>query len=238
MALTEDQVVTFRGIDTKGSPFILKYEVSDNHLTGTGCNDAIFEALGLNEPQAEDFCSKYYGYKSGVGAWPSCRRYDYEALERVVIALTALCDQTIANHIKMDKIRTITPSQAQQIIDCACVEWKNKLFDQWGVSIVFKTPIKIQEEFYNQMRKACTPDQHKLFDEIFSSDIKDIDLTDASTIDGRALFDLKGNNALIQKRNTGILRDKAFYLNSNFDWSIVKDDCDEFCLVPKHKEQS
>ncbi len=70
------------------------------------------------------------------------------------------------------KTRTITSEQAQSIIDVACETWKNILFDKWGKAIVLKQEITIDESFYQEMRKACTAPQNKLFDKIFGKDFK------------------------------------------------------------------
>jgi len=66
--------------------------------------------------------------------------------------------------------KTITYQQAQEIIDIACSTWKDTLFEKWGKDIILKRSIEISQEFYDQMRKACTTPQHKLFDEIFDKD--------------------------------------------------------------------
>jgi hypothetical protein len=66
-----------------------------------------------------------------------------------------------------ETMKTITHTQAQQIIDIACSKWKNELFDHWGKNIVLKHNIVITDEEYQRMRKACTHEQHQLFDEIF-----------------------------------------------------------------------
>lgn len=68
------------------------------------------------------------------------------------------------------KSRTITPQQAQSIIDIACARWKEDLFNMWGKDIVLKNNITINETDYKCMRAACTPTQHVLFDEIFGKD--------------------------------------------------------------------
>lgn len=70
--------------------------------------------------------------------------------------------------IKQDKyMRKIKIEQAQAIIDIACQTWKTKLAKLWGESMVLNKYVEISEEFYQEMRKACTQEQHKLFDEIF-----------------------------------------------------------------------
>jgi len=69
-----------------------------------------------------------------------------------------------------ETMKTITHTQAQQIIDIACPKWKGTLSERWGRHIVLKQSIAITEESYQEMRKACTSEQNELFDEIFGKD--------------------------------------------------------------------
>jgi hypothetical protein len=69
-------------------------------------------------------------------------------------------------------MRTITPQQAQKIINIACVGWKKTLAGKWASHIVLKQDVTITDAFYRQMRGACIPYQHELFDEIFGKDVK------------------------------------------------------------------
>lgn len=71
--------------------------------------------------------------------------------------------------LKMEKgiCRIIKPEQAQEIINIACPTWKVKLARNWSYDIVTQNNIVIMEEYYKQMREACTEEQHELFDEIF-----------------------------------------------------------------------
>lgn len=70
-----------------------------------------------------------------------------------------------------NKNKIISSEQAQKIIDIACENWKKKLSVEWGVSIVLRRDIEIEEHFYKTMRKACTKEQHLVFDEIFGKDV-------------------------------------------------------------------
>jgi hypothetical protein len=70
----------------------------------------------------------------------------------------------------------LAPENAQKIINIACPgtnNWKEKLVKRWAETIVLGKTIEISEYFYKEMRKACTADQHKLFDEIFGKDVED-----------------------------------------------------------------
>jgi hypothetical protein len=66
----------------------------------------------------------------------------------------------------------ITAGQAQSIINAACATWKEKLIDKWAVDILHTRDILITSEEYSEMRKACTPSQNELFDEIFLKEEK------------------------------------------------------------------
>lgn len=92
---------------------------------------------------------------------------DYEFHKPYMIKLS---DIQKLKPIKPIKIRKITPQQAQEIINAACMSWKKRLADLWATQIVLDDTIIIEEDFYQEMREACDPDQHKLFDKIFGKD--------------------------------------------------------------------
>lgn len=71
-----------------------------------------------------------------------------------------------------DKImsRIISSEHAEEIIEAACIDWSEKLASRWAINIVLKRDISISEEFYKEMRVACTNEQNKLFDKIFGED--------------------------------------------------------------------
>lgn len=62
---------------------------------------------------------------------------------------------------------SISYKEAQEIINIACKEWKSELATLWGSDIVLQKEIEIEKAFYKKMRRACTLDQHQLFDKIF-----------------------------------------------------------------------
>jgi hypothetical protein len=76
----------------------------------------------------------------------------------------------------------ISAYHAQLIINIACNDWKDKLATMWGPKIVIRTSVVISEEFYKEMRKACTNEQHDLFDEIFGKDQPDFKAGDYITV--------------------------------------------------------
>jgi hypothetical protein len=85
--------------------------------------------------------------------------------------------------LKQDNMSTINidkrfpfylqPVNAQKIIDIACSTWKPKLASMWAHNMVLGNSIEISEEFYKEMRNACSVEQHRLFDSIFGKDVED-----------------------------------------------------------------
>ena len=124
---------------------------------------------------------------------------------------------------------------AKRIINIACQTWKSKLVENWSKDLLLNDCVFIDETFYKEMRKACDPDQNKLFDNIFGVDNLEIDLTKPETIDNRNLFESNGISALISVRTSGNLQNKSFWLNDEFNWELKKDLSDTLCLVPTKK---
>ena len=136
-----------------------------------------------------------------------------------------------------NKMRIITWQAGQSIIDIACVDWKGKLFDIWARPIVMKEPIEIKDSFYKEMRKACTKEQHELFDRIFGKEKEEINLERETGINGLKLFKKKGDiySSLISVNNHEIHGGNSFCLNTCFDWEIKKTNQGELWLIPTHK---
>ena len=89
---------------------------------------------------------------------------------------------------------------ATEILNVACDSWKKKLADSWGSDLLLNHSTLITEDFYKEMREACTDPQHKLFDEIFGKDT----VVDFSILNDEDIFHLKtftNNNYLFKGRN-------------------------------------
>jgi hypothetical protein len=94
----------------------------------------------------------------------------------------------LTKEIKM-KNRILTPQNATRIINIACSTWKPKLAEKWAANIVLNKDTEISEEFYNEMRKACTADQNTLFDEIFGKDEQLIKINDLNIGEAMIIYD-------------------------------------------------
>jgi hypothetical protein len=113
------------------------------------------------------------------------------------------------------KPRIITAEQAQSIIDIACIKWKPQLAHKWANNIVLKTDIGISEEFYQEMRKACTGPQNDLFDQIFGKDDGSVDLSHLNAKQLRETTD-----QLLDVRDSDEFGNKAFWLSADHNWKI------------------
>jgi mRNA-degrading endonuclease RelE of RelBE toxin-antitoxin system len=125
----------------------------------------------------------------------------------------------------------ITAEQAQSIVNIACENWKKKLAEKWANNIVLNKEIEISEEFYKEMRKACTEPQNKLFDKIFGEDGS----VDLSEIYGLKLLVMSDNTLSI--RDSGEYTNNAFYLTDNFNWELKRDSQEKLCLIPTKKNR-
>lgn len=130
-------------------------------------------------------------------------------------------------------IRVISPVYAQRIINCACPTWKKILAEKWAYKIVINEAIQVEESFYKQMRKACTDEQNKIFDDIFGKDEIEINLLDSKTLKGFVPYEEVLDGSLIGIRCEEEYQNKAFILSPFFDWEIKKDSKGIFCLIPK-----
>jgi hypothetical protein len=131
----------------------------------------------------------------------------------------------------MKKSFTITSEQAQSIINIACSTWKKQLAEKWANNIVLGNEIEVSEEFYKEMRAACTPLQNELFDKIFG---KDDDSVDLSKIDNSLLR--SASNNMLDVRDSDEYKNKAFYLSGDFNWEIKSDPIGVVCLIPTKKK--
>lgn len=68
-------------------------------------------------------------------------------------------------------MRKLTRTDFKRIHDIACTTWKKRLTDAFS-DFAFKDEIEVTEDFYQEMRNACTAEQHELFDEIFGAEQK------------------------------------------------------------------
>jgi len=126
------------------------------------------ELNGYDKGRTKSFLIKTYDYVSAYGDSIGCFKSSFVCVGKGVSYDEFISQFRTQN--QRNNMKTITSKQAQSIIDVACGEWKKKLALKWAYYIVKGDDIDIEDGFYKEMRKACTADQHKLFDEIFGKD--------------------------------------------------------------------
>jgi hypothetical protein len=140
--------------------------------------------------------------------------------------------------LKEINMRTIKASQAQEIINSISTDcpWKNTLIDKYGKDILLNKPITIDEEQYYIGFNEATHEQQQLLLSICGEPHdNEINLSTNTGIGDLKLFGKANDETLISIRIGGNYRNKAFYLNDNFEWSIKKDNFNLLCLIPEHK---
>lgn len=101
---------------------------------------------------------------------------------------------------KIMKNRILTPTNATRIIYIACSAWKSRLAEKWATNIVLNKDTEISEEFYQEMRNACTLEQDVVFDEIFGKDEQLISVADLAIGEAMKIYDDGRHNGVIISR--------------------------------------
>jgi hypothetical protein len=115
------------------------------------------------------------------------------------------------------KNRILTPANAQRIISVACSAWKSKLAEKWATNIVLNKDTEISEEFYQEMRSACTAEQNEIFDEIFGKDEQLIKASDLKIGEAMIVQDktTSWNGIIISRIWSDEDEDEPRYVNMN-----------------------
>ena len=144
-----------------------------------------------------------------------------------------------SKQIKEEIMETIeiTRTQLKEIYDVACNAWKGTLAEHAGKN-PFSDMVKFTQPQVDTMFKAATLDQTSVLEGIFGKQTAEIDLS-TGKVDGKTLFDVNDDitNALICVRDYGDYKYKAFILNTDYNWEIVKDRSGSPCLVPTRKSK-
>lgn len=135
------------------------------YTNGMGINEFFRDNhINCTRFELQKECLGYYDTRFSKGdntsTFPECKS------EADVIKFINFLNERYPEH-KSESVRKIGFYNAQKIINYACQNWKSELAENWGQNIVLGKDIEISEEYYQKMRKACTSEQYKLFDEIF-----------------------------------------------------------------------
>jgi hypothetical protein len=170
---------------------------------------------------------KIFNVKTSVGGqvFYHIDMIDYKGPNYIVVA-----EPYIIGLANEGKRYTMSSNDAINIIDIACDNWKKKLANLWGTDIVLKNDIEVSNEFVDEMFEAASNTQKYILFQIFPhKQVKTLD-----TLKGKRSH-FTTEDSMIQVREYGNLKDQGYWLNSCFDWELVKDNQGENVLVPKAK---
>ena len=219
------------------------WKILRNHFNYEVINNYFEEKTGNKK-----FFVKTEGYISTLALSNPYSVYGYDSSEHEEITFKQFKKYILG----MDDSRfpfELSLENARKIINVACDIWKTKLVKKWSESLVMENSVTIDFPFYQTMRGECDEQQHKVFDEIFGSDKREIDLSKlklSSNFSGpgsnifstASINDSLGEESLlIAIRSWGEFENKGFFLSSKFNWEIKKDDNEGLNLVPTIKKR-
>ena len=194
----------------------------------------------LNKEHDKDFTGisvfcPYYGISINgeVDNYSSKHCFDtilsLEEWDEIVNGTQTKKEETMKNY-------TITREQLKKIYDVACFDWKEKITEYAGRN-PFGDTIEFTQTEVGEMFKAASLSQTAVLANIFGKQTNEIDLS-TNFVDGNGLFNNNGNldNALMCVRLSGEYENKAFVLNNEYNWELVKDHSNHLCLVPTRKK--
>jgi len=132
----------------------------------------------------------------------------------------------------------ITRTQLKEAYDIVCSAYKAEILHHVSQIPPFEDSIEIPYDVLVRVRQdIAKQSQKELFDRIFPN-FKVVD----DTLDGiRGKFDhfkIGSLTTMIGIRNNKEYQDKAYYLNSSFNWKLGEDSTGAIILIPSRKEKN
>ena len=176
----------------------------------------------------------YYGIDKDGLVDNHSSKHDYDTIlsleewDEIVNGTETKKEETMKNY-------TITREQLEKIYDVACSDWKETIL-KYSRRNPFGSAIEFTQEEVVAMFVASNLGQRVVLEGIFGKQTAEIDLS-TGKVDGKVLFDVNRdlNHALMCVRTYGDYENKAFVLNDDFNWEILKDVYGQLCLVPTRK---
>jgi len=169
--------------------------------------------------RVESIDNGFYKTKSNANNWET--EYYRKATKEEIINHFTKKQNTMENRFPFK----LSEENAKRIINIACTSWKCKLADLWSRNLLLTGYVSIEEDFYKEMRKACTEPQNELFDEIFGKDepqykVGDCVITQgySDNYDGKVLQITKISKDVYAYFN--VLGEEKEHKDSNFDINI------------------
>ena len=127
----------------------------------------------------------------------------------------------------------ISHTDAQEIIDMVCDNWKDRLIDMWAVDILHKRNILVPETLIQEGKRVASISQMEILNQIFKWD-EIVTLQNLCVGDIKQIYNsnIEYNNSLIRPSRTRV---DAFYLTDKYAWKIVMNEQGNDLLVVSRK---
>ena len=139
--------------------------------------------------------------------------------------------------VMTQQILTVSITEVLKIHSIACTSWKSTIANNYLSRVDNAQNITFTQHEIDKMFEAATEAQLPVLENIFGKQVKEPTLKDMA--DGKPLFrenPNEGTTAMIEVRIGGSdLRDKAFWLNTSYNWELKNDNEGALCLVPTPK---
>lgn len=138
------------------------------YITVTNENKKVINDWKVKQYYNDNLFEHSYLYvkNNGAGEYDFSTEITFEQFKKYVLKEEDMIEEEKESRFPFK----LTPEDAQSIIDIAYSAWKDKLAKKWATDIVLNRWIDVSYIFYKEMRKACTKEQHELFDKIFGKD--------------------------------------------------------------------
>lgn len=139
--------------------------------------------------------------------------------------------------VMIKQILTVAATDVLRIHRIACSTWKDIIVRDYLPRVGNDQNITFTQHEIDAMFKCATETQLPVLENIFGKQVKE---TLKDIADGKPLFredSYGGTTAMVEVRIGGSdLKDKAFWLNTTYNWELKKDNEGVLCLVPTPKK--
>ena len=190
---------------------------------------------GYDSVWNDDYFAHYPFTVGGGSAWSYVRggytEISFETFEKLVL------NKEIKTKPIMSKQKlTVSITDVLEIHKIACTTWKETIA-KYLTRVDSDQNITFTQEEVDKMFKAATSTQLPKLEDIFGAQHKEPTLEDMA--DGNPLFTMPGEfiegASMIEVRISSEYKDKAFWLNHNYNWGIKKDSSGVLVLIPTPK---
>jgi hypothetical protein len=178
----------------------------------------------------------HYPFTVGGGSAFGYVRGGYTEISFETFEKLVLNKEIKTKHIMSKQKLTVSITEVLEIHKIACTTWKETIA-KYLTRVDSDQNITFTQEEVDKMFEAATSTQLPTLEDIFGAQHKEPTLEDMA--DGNPLFTMPGEfiegASMIEVRISSEYKDKAFWLNHNYNWEIKKDSRGVLVLIPTPK---